>query len=593
MVTEYKNKIKELQKQNKENDLLSTWIGLIKLGIAICIIFVLYQMITVGGRYGYFILVAVLCYSSFAIWQNAIKRKIKLSIYAITIYQKHIDRMTGDWNTFEDKGEEYQAENHLYANDLDIVGNKSLFQFLNITNTYHGREQFVNDILSPTYTKKEILLRQEAVTELSNKIAVVNEIEKKTIQVGTSSDVLKIIEILKNRSGFVVSKFIQSFIYILPVLASLSFIMGFYFRILALVSIGTILLILQGLVWIVLLPKLHPVLQGISRVPYNLSEYTNIFSYIKQQEFTAPKLKDIHAKIANDKRSSNLAMKDLHKIINKISLVNNFIIYALLNIFLLWDIRCYIQFQNWQDMYADSCHEWFTALGELESLMCFSILPMVCKHTCMPHIQEEKSIIQAMQLGHPLLHHTKRVNNDFSMRNNICIISGSNMSGKTTFMRTLGINLLLAKTGSYVCATNMETSIFNLVTSMRIADNLNEGVSTFYAELKNIKKILEIAKKDRTTFFLIDEIFRGTNSVDRLDGAIMVVTNLHQLEISGLITTHDLELCKMESTYPQMKNYHFLEDYVNEEIVFSYKIQKGVSTTTNAKQLMKMLGILQ
>ena len=592
VITEFKSKIEVLQKQSKENDLLSTWIGFIKLGIVIFILFVIYRMITVDSTYGYYILIAILCYSVFAIWQSNIKRKIKVSEYAIMIYQRHIDRINGNWITFEDMGEEYKDENHLYANDLDVIGKKSLFQYLNITNTYYGRKQFVEDILSPTYTESQIHQRQQAISELSNNIEFVNEIEKKTIEIGSTDEILRVIEILTKKSNFILSQIIESIVYVIPVLATLLFISGLYFKILALVSIGLGLLIIQGLSWIVFLPKLQSVLQTVRKVPFRLSEYTNIFSYIDKQDFTSSKLKEIKAVIVNNQYSSSYAMKDLDKIINKISVESNFIIYAFLNIFLLWDFRSYIKFQKWQEKYSDSCEKWFIALGELESLMSFSILPMVSKHTCIPIIQEDKNKLEVIQLGHPLLHHTKRVNNDFSMNNDISIISGSNMSGKTTFMRTIGINLLLARTGSFVCAKSMHTSIFNLATSMRIADNLNEGVSTFYAELKNIKKILDIAKRDATTFFMIDEIFRGTNSVDRLEGAIMVVTKLQQLEISGMITTHDLDLCKLESKYPHIKNYHFIEDYKNNDIIFSYQIQNGVSTTTNAKQLMKMLGIM-
>jgi len=166
------------------------------------------------------------------------------------------------------------------------------------------------------------------------------------------------------------------------------------------------------------------------------------------------------------------------------------------------------------------------------------------------------------------------------------------MSGKTTFMRTVGINMILASTGSYVCADLMTFSMMKVMTSMRIADALTEEISTFYAELKRIKEIIDAAQVNENLLFLIDEIFRGTNSVDRLKGAEGVLQKLHILGICGIITTHDLEVCKLESAYRRIKNYYFNEQYSNNDIIFDYKMKKGVSKTTNAQYLLKKVGII-
>jgi len=195
-------------------------------------------------------------------------------------------------------------------------------------------------------------------------------------------------------------------------------------------------------------------------------------------------------------------------------------------------------------------------------------------------------------LGHPLLNNQNRVCNDLELNNSILIISGSNMSGKTTFMRTVGINMILANTGGYVCAERMTFSMMKVMTSMRIADVLTEGISTFHAELKRIKEIIDAAQVNENFLFLIDEIFRGTNSVDRLKGSEGVLQKLYTLGVCGIITTHDLEVCKLESTYQRIQNYCFYERYTNGEIFFDYKMKKGVSKTTNAQYLLKKVGII-
>ena len=185
--------------------------------------------------------------------------------------------------------------------------------------------------------------------------------------------------------------------------------------------------------------------------------------------------------------------------------------------------------------------------------------------------------------------------NDFTLSDTVVVVSGSNMSGKTTFLRTVGINALLARTGSFVCAEEMTTGVFDVMTSMRIGDDLEGGISTFRAELTRIKGILDECEKSPRILFLIDEIFRGTNSVDRLAGARAVITRLNERGAVGLISTHDLELCALgegDRSAGRIRNYHFSEQYEGGTIRFDYRLRKGASTTTNAKFLLEMVGIL-
>lgn len=172
------------------------------------------------------------------------------------------------------------------------------------------------------------------------------------------------------------------------------------------------------------------------------------------------------------------------------------------------------------------------------------------------------------------------------------VITGSNMSGKTTLLRTIGINLVLAYAGSPVCAKEFNCSIMDIFTSMRVKDDISTGVSTFYAELIRIKMIIEHVKKQSPMIFLIDEIFRGTNSNDRISGAKNIISNLYKEWIIGLISTHDFELCEMENEkHINVKNYHFSEYYENNKIIFDYKLKQGRCNTTNAKYLMRLVGV--
>ncbi len=207
----------------------------------------------------------------------------------------------------------------------------------------------------------------------------------------------------------------------------------------------------------------------------------------------------------------------------------------------------------------------------------------------MPIIIQEKNIL-ANNCGHPLIQIEERVNNNINIMDNILVITGSNMSGKTTFLRTIGINSVLLNAGTVTISESFKSPIMKIYTSMRVTDDLKNKISTFYAELLRIKEILDYGKTHPNTLFLIDEIFKGTNSKDRILGAKNVLLNLNQLGLVGAITTHDFELCELD-LHPRILNYHFAEDYVEGKISFDYKIKKGRSTSTNARYLMELVGI--
>ena len=195
------------------------------------------------------------------------------------------------------------------------------------------------------------------------------------------------------------------------------------------------------------------------------------------------------------------------------------------------------------------------------------------------------------ELRHPLIPEGECVPNSFNLEENMNIITGSNMSGKTSFLRTIGINLILMNAGTFVNGLSFQSTYLKIFTSMRITDDLNKGISTFYAELLNIKKAIDYAKENKPMIVLIDEIFKGTNSNDRIKGAISLIERLNNDKIILFISTHDFELCNIETL--KLKNYHFTEHYFNNQIHFDYKLREGKCKTTNAQYLMKLVGIIE
>ena len=530
----------------------------------------------------------IVVFVSLWLYHYKVENRINYAKGIIAICNAHIDRITGGWASFKDIGAEFIDARHAYSSDLDIVGSKSLFQYLNTTNTWYGRQAFANDLLHPNYDIPEIQTRQKAIAELSNDIPFTNDVQYYLSEIGVRESDVQLVEELSNNQQFTRYKIVKIILTYLPVATFMLFICGLVFSQNIFYIAGATLFVLQsiiGRIWQAMPPKKYLGLMGT--MPYKLGRFSYVINMLCQKDFDSEKLNQIKNRLYE----AGTALKALERIENKLQVRFNGIIYIVLKVTLLWDYHCAFLLEEWKRKYAPHAETWFKSIGEMESLISFSHLPNVCTNTCTPEPLPNALSLTAQGLGHPLLSNDSRINNDISLDNRIFIISGSNMSGKTTFMRAMGVNILLARTGSFVCASALSCGIFEIMTSMRIADNLNEGVSTFYAELTRIKRIIDVAHKTPNLIFLIDEIFRGTNSIDRLAGAEAVLSTLDAVGSIGLITTHDLELCKLATTRPRIKNHSFSEYYQGNKICFDYKIKAGQSQTTNARFIMEMVGL--
>ena len=615
LVDKYARLIDEIQLKLDKEDSRYQWIGYIKLFLVILLGVSIFFANRNNFSLMYILLLIVVFVTLVIFWIHhlKIKEQMELSQGLISICNKQIQRINGEWSTFEDIGQELIDPHHEYAMDLDIVGANSLFQYLNTTHTWHGRTALASDLLYSNYNTTQLLKRQEAIGELSNSTHFSNHLQVQLSKIGLDSSAPKLIECLKDKTPFLKSKELRTIVGILPAFTLLFLLASFIFQTPVIYWISFGLVVVQMMVWAASMVKVNHYLQVLSSLPYKLGAYDDVIEWILNKDysdFSTERLIEIQEQL----QSAAGEVKALGKIASRVNIKPNPILYFLANILLLWDIQCAFSLQKWKEKNADSSEGWFLTIGELESLLSLSQLPNICKGVNLPTFSEAGRVIRASQLGHPLLPNESRVCNDFDFQENIVIISGSNMSGKTTFLRTVGVNMILARAGGFVCAHQMECSLLNVITSMRIIDDLSEGVSTFYAELKQVKRIIDSAKDNPKMLFLIDEIFRGTNSVDRLLGAKTVINELRSLNAVGLISTHDLELCELENieskeqldpsvspgltTLPEdrkktvfIKNAHFSEIYKDNKIHFDYQLKEGMSTTSNARFLMEMVGI--
>ena len=263
--------------------------------------------------------------------------------------------------------------------------------------------------------------------------------------------------------------------------------------------------------------------------------------------------------------------------------------YIIINIAFMWDFRCITMLSKWKSKNGKYLKSWLEVIGEFEALSSFANIAFENESWCFPDLHEEGMILKAENLGHPLLGQ-RRVCNNITIKDkgSVLLITGSNMSGKSTFLRTVGINLVMSYCGAPVCASSFTASIMNVYSCMRVSDNLEKSISSFYAEILRIKMIVNASKGNNEIFFLLDEIFKGTNSIDRHLGASMLIKQLSKSGASGMVSTHDLELGDLEKEMAKLSNYHFQEHYENGDLRFDYKLRRGISINRNAMHIIKM-----
>lgn len=511
----------------------------------------------------------------------------------IEVNEKYLKRLDGTWTSFEDCGIDNIDEDKPYLTDLDILGEKSFFQLINTTKTFLGREKLITLLKNPNKDIDKIKERQEAVKELGQKLDFTQKIEGEgIINKNTVENTKKLLDYVENFKKVFSSPIVKIISWVLPVITIIASIFIIYYKLDRYYGyIGlffTIQLIITGIGY----AKISPVLGPIYKRKNDLQSYFNILKLIEDEEFESPYLKKLKEKLEFNGKSADAIVKELTSIVEKVEYTSNIVGFIVLGILFFWDYHRLFEFENWKFKYGKCIREWLDVIGEFESLSSLSVIFHLNSKLAFPEFSNDQLVFSGKQVGHPLIDEKTRVYNDVDMTDSIFIITGSNMSGKTTFLRTVGINLVLAYAGAPVCAEKFKCSVVDIYTSMRITDDLNRGMSTFYVELVRMKKMIENIKTKRPMIFLIDEIFRGTNSNDRIVGAKSVLKSLNEKWVFGLISTHDFELCNLEyDDKNRIKNYHFSESYEGNKIKFDYKLKKGRSDTTNAKYLMKMIGI--
>ena len=520
------------------------------------------------------------------------KAAIDNTLLLLQINNEELSFLDHRFTQFPD-GNNLQPELHSYANDLDVFGRASLYQYINRTTSQQGNQLLATWLLIPAATTV-IPARQQAVKELAEQ----QEWRQQLRAYGLSQQLTlkteeNIAGWLREEARFINNLHWKVLRFLLPALSITCLVLYLNDNIAERSFYSLMLFFL--VISLAISKKVMPAWNKLGKITGELETLSASIGLIEKQSYKSPLLQQLKNTFspANDQTASS-NIRVLKKILDRLDYRLNPIVFIPLSIFLCWDLQQIFALEKWKKKNQRQLSDWFAALAQLEVLSTLGNLSFYHPEWCFAELSAEEGVLKAEEMGHPLIPAGKRINNSFSTTgtNKISLITGSNMAGKSTFLRSTGINIVLAMMGSPVCAKSLTLSPMKVMSSMRISDNLEESTSTFYAELKKLKEVIEAVNKNEKVFLLLDEILRGTNSADRHAGSKALIKQLIHHKAVGMVATHDLELAKLEKEYPgNIHNYHFDVQVANDELYFDYKLKEGVCQSMNASILMKKIGI--
>ncbi|TCC95408.1 DNA mismatch repair protein MutS [Pedobacter hiemivivus] len=524
--------------------------------------------------------------------QTVVQKQLTYAGKLLWVYQNEIDQLSGGKNGYNN-GEAYADEYHPYTSDLDIFGQGSLYSFINRCNIQQGMDILAANLNQPN-DQLTIQQRQEAIVELKSHIDETFHFraELQNHKPGQLQVIInKLQDQLPEQLKFTRKKSLRLYVKVVPFITIGVFILGNVFggwvwQLFAAVALFNASLIIFNMRHINLIHN------GFSRESSLLGAFADTIKWTEDVSWKSTYIRQFFGEGKAVVPISKQILK-LSSIIQAFDARLNIIVGMALNLFALWDLRCSISLCNWHDQSAEQTIEGMNRIGKFEELISFATLTHNQPEWTFPEIASAFHL-KATALGHPLIPEQVRVYNSFKFEAapTVDIVTGSNMAGKSTFLRTVGINMTLAFAGAPVCAEQMSLSIFKVLSYMRIKDSLNDQTSTFKAELNRLKMILDAIQSNPNSFVLIDEMLRGTNSKDKYLGSKVFIEKLIEQKTPALFATHDLQLSEMEADHAhQVRNYHFDIQISEGEMNFDYKIKHGPCTTFNAAILLKQIGL--
>ena len=507
----------------------------------------------------------------------------------IAALSNFLARFSGEWHNFPVTGAEYLRDELPQAQDLSLFGADSIYQYLCAARTKAGRDRLA-DALSPFPADLALARkRQKAVEELIARPRLVLDLTAAAALLPDGHDTKPLLAALQRNTEkpYAGTAFIA---WVLPAALALA-VVGASLSLIGW-TMPAILVLLQFLIAFALGRRTAAAQKPLAAMHRELRLYERLFSRLEDATFQSPHLIALQAQLKAGGAARSL--RRLAALADHAHTRHNLIFLLLANAFFLSDLHFAHRIAHWQEKAAAHLGDWLAVWAETEVLLSLSTVGLVREVYAFPELLEDASPrLEAKNLTHLLIPEEKAVPNDIDATAGTRIITGSNMSGKTTYLRTVASACVLAYAGAPVPGERLCLSPLHIFTSIRVTDDAAHGLSTFYAEILRIKSMMAFKEKKLPMLIVIDEIFKGTNSADRLIGAREAISRLTGADFITLVSTHDFELCEIESDAAPVTNWHFEESYEDDKLLFDYKIKEGRCTTRNAQYLLKMAGIME
>ena len=552
--------------------------------VVACFIFILQYTLWLAIL---FLLLAIAGFGRLVLYHEEIGRKSAFALILEQLNHDEIRCLNHDyaWNVH---GGEYLDHKHPYLSDLDIFGPHSLFQYVNRAQTRPGRNRLAS-WFSRGVSEADIQRRQTAVDELAGLVdlrqrlmAEAQDLDDDPLHLRNLQRWLQSDDYLLHRPGVWLARWVLP-IFTLLACIGIVYLMGFFYLWVPLLIPGYLLYRTHK--------KITRINAETEKVATTLKTYSRILRGLEHATFVTPLLRTMQTDLTTSGSRPSVLIAKLGYQIDQLSVRQNFF-GIFFNLFAMWDLHWVVALERSKELIAPHIDRWFEIISDFEALASLANLKYSNPEYHFPVLA--RMAVKAKGLGHPLLPGSTRVVNDLLLNDHahVLLITGSNMAGKSTWLRSLGVNLVLANAGGPVCAQQFDFEPRPIYTSMRVADALEEGASSFYAELAKLKSVIEAVKEDPRVVFLLDEILKGTNSGDRHRGSEALLRQFIKYGGSGLVATHDLALTKLEKEFPgKIENWYFDVIIENDQLAFDYKIKRGICQSFNATLLMQQMGI--
>lgn len=509
------------------------------------------------------------------------------------INRNELKGLEGDFSGF-DEGKEFVNPEHPYSFDLDLFGRNSLFQAINRTCTHIGKQTLARWMQEHLTQKELIELRQQGVRDMSER----NEFREEfritgLVNHGKASDVKEIRRWSESPSNLLHATWVKLTLWGVP-LINIALLAGGLTGICSISWFG-LMFMLFVIISFAVIKKATLVQQTYGEKLKTLNSYAKLIALARQQVWKSAEVQQLIERLNIDGHSPAEALMQLSKELDRLDLRNNQLLYVILEGSIFFQLRQVVRIERWKERYGHHLMQWLETVGELDALCSLGTFAYNHPDYSYPSISDKPFQFIATAMGHPLMPAEQCVKNDalIPSRPFYLIITGANMAGKSTYLRTIGVNYLLACIGCPVCCKQLTLYPAQLITSLRTSDSLTDNESYFFAELKRLKRIIDLLNEGHELFIILDEILKGTNSADKQKGSLDLIRQFMHLQTNGIIATHNLLLGTLAEQFPdKIRNYCFEADIKENELSFSYKLREGVAQNMNACFLMRKMGII-